>query len=191
MKRIVFIVIIMTLLAFTEKRNTTLVVITHESSLFVKGSTNINSFTCYYNINQLVKPIPVFFEKKDGKIVFTKATLILDNVHFDCGHKGMNNDFQELLKSEMYPQIFLTLKGIKKGTLNKNIVQADLDLNIAGVTRSYTVPVKLDAGKSMNVEGILNLRISDFNLEPPKKFLGLVVVKDAIEINFQLQLKEI
>jgi hypothetical protein len=35
------------------------------------------------------------------------------------------------------------------------------------------------------------LNLSDFNLEPPKKMLGLVVVDDAIEINLDLKIKPI
>ncbi|GAA3585376.1 YceI family protein [Snuella lapsa] len=193
MKRIVFIGTIITLLAFTNKNSfvgTTSVFITPESTLFVKGATNVSSFICYYDINQLVKPIPIIFEKEANKIVFTKTTLVLDNAHFDCGHKGMNNDFQKLLKSDAYPKIFLTLKEIKKHEVNNNLIQASLDLKIAGVTSAYTVPVKMDTSNDMSVKGVLNLKLSDFNLEPPKKFLGLIVVKDAIEINFQLQLKE-
>ncbi len=35
-------------------------------------------------------------------------------------------------------------------------------------------------------KGILKLDIKDFDLEPPKKLFGMIVVKDEIEINFDL-----
>ena len=53
-------------------------------------------------------------------------------------------------------------------------------------SKSYFIPVELKDDKIINVSGALNLNICDFNLEPPKKALGLIVVSDIIKINFDL-----
>lgn len=181
----------MTTLAFTVViTGSTSVLITPSSKLYIKGKTNINSFTCQFNVLKFKKPIPVFFQKIDDKIIFDNTTLVLDNICFDCGGKRINSDFQELLKSELYPQTLIKLKEISKGVDDENKIFALLDISIAGVSKSYRMPVELKGEETLLIEGVLNLNICDFNLEPPKKALGLVVVKDTIEINFQLVVKK-
>jgi hypothetical protein len=189
MKKILFFVFIITTLAFTILGSTS-VLITPNSKLIVKGKTNINNFECQFNVLKLKNPIPVIFEKTGDKIVFDNTMLVLDNSCFDCGGKGINNDFQELLKSDLYPQTIIELKGINKKNHIENQIQAILNISIAGVTKPYLIPIELEGGETMLIKGILSLNICDFDLEPPKKALGLIVVKDTIEINFQLLVKE-
>ncbi len=191
MKKILILISVFTLLAFTKNfTGNTTVIITPNSKLIIKGKTNVNSFICQYNISKLNKPINILFKNHGDKITFEKTTLVLDNVNFDCGGAGMNNDFKELLKSDIYPNIFVNLKEIRKDQNNQNLVNALIDLEIAGVTKSYVVPVELKGDDIMYVKGVLALNLRDYNLEPPKKALGLIVVKDVIEINFELAVKE-
>lgn len=191
MKKLLLFISLFTLLAFTSDIvGKTSVIITPNSKLLIIGKTNVNSFKCQYNVSKLNKPITVFFKRRDEKISFEKATLVLNNLNFDCGGIGINNDFQELLKSDIYPQIFINLKEISKDPINENLVNALIDLEIAGVTKSYSTPVELKGEDTLLIKGVLALNIRDFNLEPPKKALGLIVVKDVIEINFELAVKE-
>ncbi|UKM66087.1 YceI family protein [Flavobacteriaceae bacterium GSB9] len=191
MKRILFFVSILVLLAFTSNYvESTSVIITPNSELVINGKTNVNSFTCEYDVLRFNRPIPIAFKRVNDRIVFEKATLVLNNTCFDCGGMGINADFQELLKSESYPEIYIDLKEISADPLKESKIQALLDLNISGVSKSYTMPVKLDGENTLLVTGVLRLNIRDFNLEPPKKALGLIVVKDTIEIKFNLKIKE-
>lgn len=191
MKKILFLVYVLATLAFTVViEGSTSVLITPSSKLLIKGKTNINTFKCQFDILKLKKPIPVFFKKINDKMVFENTTLVLENDCFDCGGKGINNDFQQLLKSDMYPETLINLKEISIDNTSENTVQALLEIRIAGVTNACKVPIKLTGEDTLLVEGVLNLNICDFNLEPPKKALGLIVVKDIIEINFQLVVQE-
>ena len=116
MKKGLFLVFALTALAFTTKDaffKSTEVTIGPESALMVKGKTNINTFTCNYDINQLKKPIPVRYYLKDSKMVFSETRLLLNTGNFDCGGKAINKDFQEILKADQYPQIIWELKEIK------------------------------------------------------------------------------
>ncbi|MGE5944498.1 MAG: YceI family protein [Flavobacteriales bacterium] len=191
MKKLLIFISVLTSLAFTDTLvSKTSVIITPNSKLLIIGKTNVNSFKCQYNVSKLNKPIPIIFKKHGKKISFEKTTLILDNINFDCGGSGINNDFQELLKTKSYPQIFINLKEIIKDSNNENLIKALVDLEIAGITKSYTVPIELNNEGTMSIKGVLALNIRDFNLEPPKKALGLIVVKDVIEINFELAIKK-
>jgi len=187
MKKLLIFISILTALAFTDKLvSKTSVMIAPNSKLLIIGKTNVNSFKCRYNVSKLNKPIPIIFKKHGGKISFEKTTLVLDNANFDCGGFGINNDFQELLKTKSYPQVFIKLREITKDQNDESLVQALVDLEIAGITKSYTVPIELKEEGIMSIKGVLALNIRDFNLEPPKKALGMIVVKDVIEINFEL-----
>ena len=191
LKHIFILVTLLVTLAFTVvTKESTSVVITPSSKLVINGKTNINSFTCEFNVLKLKNPIPIFYKKGANNMLFENTVLVLDNNCFDCGGKEINNDFQKLLKSHQFPQIHIKLHEITTALNNKDSLFARFDISIAGVTKSCTIPVELKQKEALFIKGLINLNISDFNLQPPKKVLGLIVVKDAIEINFQLQVKE-
>jgi hypothetical protein len=192
MKNFFFIIMLFLSLAFAKNVviKSTSVVISSQSQLIIKGSTNVNEFKCHFNIEEVNNPIPLSFVLKEDRLIFEKAVLMLDNSCFDCGSRVINKDFMNLLKSEEYPKIVLELKEIKKDSRTDCIVHALIEIVIAGESKSYFIPVELKDDKIINVTGALNLNICDFNLEPPKKALGLIVVSDIIKINFDLVVEE-
>ncbi|MBU3822659.1 hypothetical protein KO566_11350 [Flavobacteriaceae bacterium XHP0103] len=191
MKKLAFFISVLALLAFTKNDvGSTSVVITSNSKLFILGKTNVSNFDCVYDVQKLEKPIPVHFKRKKDKIVFEKTVLVLENKNFDCGGNAINADFHKLLKTETYPEIFIKLKEIAKESENSNNILSNLEIDIAGFKKTYIAPVVVDGLEPMSIKGKLNLNLRDFNLEPPKKALGLVVVKDVIEINFELKVQE-
>jgi hypothetical protein len=191
-KKVILFISVVMALAFTNRdsaiRNTS-VILTSESSLLVRGTTNVNTFTCGFNINKFKNPIPVVYYLEGDKVTFSKTALVLDNDCFDCGGKGINSDFQKILKSDNHPQIFLLLKEISQ-LENSSDIQALIDIEIAGITKNYKIPVKIKKNNSLLLTGNLSLNLSDFQIVPPKKFLGLISIKDKIEIFFQLAVKE-
>ena len=64
-----------------------------------------------------------------------------------------------------------------------------LNISLAGCSKLYSVWLNVNQLDYINATGCLKLKLSDFNLEPPKKVLGLVVVDDAIEIALDLKIK--
>ena len=60
---------------------------------------------------------------------------------------------------------------------------------MAGHSKFYSIWLNTEQGNILKASGCLSLKLSDFNLEPPKKVLGLVVVEDAIEIALDLNIK--
>ena len=191
-KKVILFISLVVAMAFTNRDSaikSTSVILTTESSLMVRGTTNVNSFTCGYNVNKFKNPISVVYYLIGDKITFSKAALILDNNCFDCGGKGINSDFQKILKSDKHPQIFLFLKEISQ-IENSPDVQASIDIQMAGLTKNFKVPVNIIKNNNFLITGDLALKLSDFNLETPKKFFGLISVNDKIEIFFQLAVKE-
>lgn len=119
---------------------------------------------------------------------FRGAILVLNNKGFDCGNKGINQDFHDLLKSDQYPEILLEINQVKLRT--KEFGVATICITMAGKQKYYDVPINIKDEHIAQFQGELELNIQDFNLEPPKKLFGIIVVKDEIEINFDLKVKK-
>ena len=194
MRKLLYILAVFSALAFTGIEYTTKslsVSVEDDSVVSISGTTNVNSFTCNYNVLKLENPIPVSYESREQTIVFASTFLELENQCFDCGHKAINKDFNKLLKTEIYPKIQLNLKQINKDSKQKDVLTALVEIHIANKKNTYKVPVKADGNKNLMVQGELELNLPDFNLEAPKKALGLIVVHNEIKVNFKLHLKQI
>ena len=157
------------------------------SQLTITGDTNINTFKCVFDTSFLEEQQDIHFRRGTEIVSFKGAVLTLETDGFDCGSKAINRDFRDLIKADRYPQIFLELKKIK--IQNEKNALATVLITIAGKQKSYDVSVSLEKGEISRFKGQLHLNINDYELEPPKKLFGMIVVKDEIDINFDLKLK--
>ncbi len=159
--------------------------LTSESFLYIKGTSNVNTFTCVYDAATLSRKVPVQFTRSNNTMHFKNVKMQLQNTGFNCGNRGINSDFHELLQTSKYPNINFELLS---ATQNKNNVEAQVAIEIAGIKRQYIVPVKTK-GELAPLEGVLCINITDFGLTPPKKMMGMIVVREDIEIVFGFDLK--
>jgi|TARA_R110000850_G_scaffold218852_3_gene344418 hypothetical protein len=184
-----YIPLLLALLFFSFTGNNTpkeeTVYITPESFLYIKGTSNVNTFTCVYDAATLSRKIPVRYTESGNTMHFRNVEMELKNNGFNCGNKMINKDFHELLQTEHYPTIgFKLLKIIK----NPGRMTAEVAIEIAGITKHYSFPIQAN-GELAPLEGVLCLNITDFDLTPPKKMMGMIVVREDIEIVFGLDLK--
>lgn len=158
------------------------------SELTITGDTNISKFRCEFNTKLLERTVPVIFEENSGHIIFKDAVLSLNNEGFDCGNKAINKDFHELMQTEKYPGISLELLDIR--LQSKDLAHANVVIKIAGRQKRYTFPIEISTTPVNSYRGKLKLNINDFGLKPPKKMFGLIVIKEEIEIDFNLMVKK-
>jgi hypothetical protein len=161
------------------------VYITPESFLYIKGTSNVNTFTCVYDAVTLSRKLPVTYTESGNTMRFHNLEMDLKNNGFNCGNKMINKDFHELLKTEKYPTINFKLLSIKK---EAGKMTAEVAIEIAGKKNRYSFPINAN-GELAPLEGLLCLNITDFGLTPPKKMMGMIVVREDIEIVFGLDLK--
>ena len=159
-----------------------------ESKLNITGDTNISTFMCTFDIGYLKKVQKIRYSGTESYLRFSNAVLVLNTQGFDCGNNRINKDFHDLIKSDRYPEIFLELNEIRIKENGKAIARAGI--TIAGIKKAYDLPVEIEKGEVSRYKGNLELDINDFKLEPPKKLFGMIVVKDEIEINFNLVVKK-
>lgn len=166
------------------------VVLSSESYLKIKGKTNVSTFECQFDMTTISDAIRIHYKDYNQSIKFTDTKLILPNVEFNCGGKAINKDFNKLLNTEEYPEIILKLKEISKVKPQNNTTTATIEITISNIVKSYTLPISITNDHNIQVSGVMPLDINDFNLTAPTKMLGMVKVSPKIEIQFSLKILE-
>lgn len=189
MNKIAFVMLVLFCSAITHAQGShkRKITVLPASNLTIIGDSNIAKFQCEFNTSYLEKSQVVGFEQKGNQIEFSEAILPLNNKGFDCGSKGINRDFHDLLKTDKHPRIFLELDKVVLSSPARGI--ATVRIIIAEKQKSFEVPVVIEQGEISRFKGDLELNIKDYNLEAPKKLFGMIVVKDVIEIDFDLLVK--
>lgn len=152
-----------------------------QSTISIKGTSNINSFQCVYEEEISLMQNTIEFTSKQKSFKIKKAQLNLEAKSFDCGGRRINRDFNALLKSKAFPHVNIKILTI---TPHKDTYLADVEVHIAGYSKHYQIEV-LSPEKN-HFLGELLLDITDFNLESPKKIMGLIQVDDIINIHFNM-----
>ncbi len=159
-----------------------------DSEVVIAGTTNINSFDCSYVLEDKTRPLHVVYEERDGKFFFSQAQLRLQNSSFDCGGRAINKDFLELLKTERHPQVLLELIYAEVPDKPSDFIRAGLRITLAGVTREFETELLCDLNPDLCIYGNFKMNLSDFDLEPPSKALGIIKVDDQIEVQLNITL---
>lgn len=165
-----------------------------ESTLKVNGKTNVNTFTC---LNE--KTLPSYVAVVCGystpeNMEFLEAALRIPVDEMDCGGKGINADFREMMKADKHPYILLELWELylnKARTNDAKYYTAITSITLVNTRRPVTIPVLLTKNGSdlYLVKGVVTLRLSDFGITPPKPLMGLIKINDEIVIEFALEMR--
>jgi polyisoprenoid-binding protein YceI len=103
----------------------------------------------------------------------------------------MNNKAHEALKAKKHPSISFTQD--KPIEINKNQQNYFVpgQLTIAGKTNSVTIPVHLSWNEKneLKVTGDIELKMTDFDMEPPSVMFGSINTDDLVKVSFSISLK--
>ncbi len=153
-----------------------ILILAQENYVQINGSTNINNFKCINNT----------FKAPNGAYTFSGKHLpniALKVNEFDCRHKVMTSDFQKTLSASQFP--YLTIKFIAFNKTN-NQYNAQVEVKMMDKSRTYNIAFSVEDGKLI---GKRNVKFSDFDITPPKKMGGMIVVKDDLNLVFALSAK--
>ena len=170
--------------SFQERK----IIVLPSSNLTIIGDSNIAKFRCEFDTSYLDKSQVIRYSLVGNQIKFTDAILALDNRGFNCGSRGINQDFHDLLQTKRHPRILLELKKVVMSSPTQGL--ATVRITIAEKHKTFEVPVLIEQGEIARFKGNLQLNIREYGLEAPKKLFGMIVVKDEIEINFDLFVKK-
>lgn len=164
------------------------------SKLYIEGTSNINSFKCKWKDVWDPQIARINVSDDERSIWFTATVLKIKTELLDCDNTKMNRDLCESLKSGTYPYIRIELHDatVVDGTFDdpNTFVQivCNASITITNVTRRVTLKVKskrLGPGRYSFLSS-KELLMTNFGVDPPVAFMGLVKVRDRIRINFEM-----
>ncbi|PIB35648.1 hypothetical protein BFP72_09720 [Reichenbachiella sp. 5M10] len=168
------------------------------STISVLGKTNVNEFECTLHKEGLREGMRVESQWSSYQLRFEGLLLRYRISDFDCGMEVMNADFRELLQAEEYPFLQLQIHNLLLAQNTTEIarlnVSADVSIELAGVIRDYRVyhgTVINQSAHDLVFRGSQLMKMSDFGIEPPTKFLGTIKVADEIVVEFEIHMNAI
>ena len=163
-----------------------------ESSLSIRGTTNINSFECFSKQTFKEQSVRMEIDGAKHKVFFKNAQLMLRVDGLDCDNSKMNEDLCEALDYEDFPFIVIELreadlkKGLNEDGWSEIIVRATL--SVAGKTRPIYIEAKGQQTSADRFRFVAEywLKMTDYGVEPPTALLGLIKVRNDIAIDFNV-----
>ena len=166
------------------------------SKLVIHGKTNVNTFDCELTQQFDHETLQVTSENSDFRIDFDGLALRYGIDKFDCGNEMMNKDFRSILKSDDHPFLFLKINEIlireETSVMEKLDVRSFITISLGGVERTKMIEdgtVMNQADNVVTLTGSQKLQMTDFNIDPPTKFMGLVTVKDELYVSFEIRMQ--
>ncbi len=193
MKKLLYLLALSFIISLSAKAQTVVSAeIQKNSSLTIKGSTNIVPFKIYQNGDKLSRSkFSVITTQNQNKIFISQNQLSVIVKNFDSNNAMALKDFLKLLKSDTYPTLqvqlnYLDLHPISEKGKSYN-GQALVNITITGITKQYSIPITfVSNGNVYTVNGSRKLNIRDFELTPESKMMGMIKVSDWINIDFHI-----
>lgn len=165
-----------------------------KSQFWIQGEATTHTFTC--SVEQVdgeaaipsTRSTPTATDEEQ-----TEVTVEVPVKAFDCGNNRMTRDLQETLKMEKHPKIrFELVHATVTSTVDTAAHWRQIEvlgaLTIAGkkrLTRLQATGRALDENR-FRVRGCHPVRMTYYGIEPPTKALGLIKVKNRVEVQFDL-----
>jgi|AntRauTorcE11898_2_1112593.scaffolds.fasta_scaffold00719_8 hypothetical protein len=153
-----------------------------ESHIEIHGSSNVNQFQL---INHDPKIIRLSGADNDKKR-YQRIEIAVNQ--FEGANKQMRNDFLEMVNASEYPFIIMAIepRSLVECRKDKGVSDFKTIITIAGVSNSYVVPCGIDTCKSSGylLKGNLEVKLTDFKIDPLQKIFGLVKVDNEVLIDY-------
>jgi YceI-like domain len=163
-----------------------------ESKLWFDGKSTVRDWSC--KATQIDAVIDaeagaVANVLKGQKAVKT-VTLTFPTAKLDCDNGTMNGHMMRALNGATQPSITFTLTAydLAAGAPVKGTLSGTLLIN--GVTKPISMPAEFAASATgaLRATGKYALKMTDWNVQPPKLMMGALKVDPMITVNFDLQL---
>ena len=160
-----------------------------KSQVFVYGSTNVNRFTFKYTeVITIDKPVRVKLD--NGSLKLNGGLIDLKVRAFDSGNGIMNSDFRNMMKADINPFIQVELISLVPNWLpdgNWQVGKVEILVEMNSISKKYTINCKIDNPGSLLIYGREKIRLTDFELVPPVRMMGMVKVNEYVDFDLSLR----
>ena len=163
-----------------------------EVTIKVSGKSNTHDWTM--SSSTMESRGEFNFDGQDNLSTLSAFSFNVDAKSLKSGKNTMDNRTYKSMKADKYPTINYKLNSavITKVRKNKYLVKSKGDLTIAGSTQAIMMDldVVVNADNSISCAGSENLKLTDYNIQPPSFMLGAMKVKNDLNIQFNLLYKK-
>lgn len=178
-------------IVFSQAVNAQTVYEVKSHSLVIEGTSNLHDWTAEAEGVKGTFKIKV----EDGKIVDIENLSIKINAQSLKGSKGsiMDSKISEALNAKKHPEISFDLRKVNSISENPGVFRISTtgQLKISGVTKPVTLSAtgKVIAGGEIEFSGSTKLKMTDFEVTPPKAMFGALTTGDEITLNYKVVVK--
>lgn len=155
------------------------------STLIVEGTSNVHDWD-------------IKSDKQTGKLQLKITAEGIDEIsalefelhpeNLKSGKSGMDRNTYKALKTDKHKKISFSLKktnSIKSLGNNKYSVSVNGDLLIAGVKKPVDIQFEMTvAGNRITLLGNKKIKMTSFNIDPPKALMGTITTGDEVTVKF-------
>jgi hypothetical protein len=152
-----------------------------ENFIYISGESNVNQFSFRYKKAYLQSRYNS--SSRDSENIEISIPI----KDFEASNPMMYSDFLALMKESDYPRIKVAFskRQLQCSKDNLSATCPDIRITIAGITRIYKIQCAVfKCSDNLYLSGEETIKLSDFQLKPPVKMLGLVKVNNEIDVNF-------
>ncbi|WP_423128369.1 hypothetical protein [Gaoshiqia sp. Z1-71] len=151
--------------------------------VIIKGTTNVNQFELSYR-EENYTPLPDTrgFQDKNLKIAIPARKIKAES-------KTMLDDFLDLINARQHPTINISMaENITGKLMNETDLKHEIRVTMNGITNTYTCTSEIEKPyqDQWRLNGEMDVLLTDFGIEPPRKFLGIVKVGNEVFISFKI-----
>lgn len=149
----------------------------------ITGATNVNQFHLSYRENTYTR----FNGSHNFKDNGLQICIPVRNIEAES--QLMLDDFLDMINADKHPEIRILMNPQPTDRLqNGSFVKHRICLTMNGKTNVYNCSsdVLLCEPDKLCLKGKLDVLLTDFGIEPPRKFFGLVKVKNEVFVSFKV-----
>jgi hypothetical protein len=142
----------------------------------IDGSSNINQFR-FVNYEPIIPPK-----------IHQNNHVQIPVYSFQATNKRMLMDFYDMVNASDHPYINIFIEPKSQADFDEGSGKTNFktQITIAGKTNQYNVPCEIIACEQSGyvLKGDLKIKLTDFDIDPPRKVFGTVKVNNEVFIKF-------
>lgn len=157
------------------------------SKMYITGTSNLHNW--YADVSSMSGSVN-FTSFSDYNITPNKLNLSVNTSGIKGEKVVMNKNIQKTLLADKFNTIEYRFESVTKiNVLNVNtfILETIGLLTISGTSKQIVLNLNVEILKnSIHIKGSKELKMTDFNIQPPKALLGMLKTGDTVKVFFDL-----